>query len=201
MEIYVEVYNMCIKFSAKNLIVLFSVFVCMLMCNSAVFAMDFSQVTTDSKITKALKALERVHSFDVLNKVMYDNTSRRPVKIMFYSLATLSPKYAEAHALATGLDDGTAYILIDSRHRNASPEEIACLIAHEITHQLAVTTMEEEIRAWTNEAQQWIKFKSENPDLKTSGELTNRLNRLVAMYNDSTIAYDVRTNRHYAGLK
>ena len=193
---------MCIKFSAiKNLIVLLSAIICLFVCNSMAFAIDFTQVTEDAKITKALQALERVHSFDVLNKVMYNNTSKRPVKIMFYSLATLSPKYAEAHALATSLDDGTLYILIDSRHKKAAPEEIACLIAHEITHQLTVTTMEEEVQAWTNEVQQWIKFKTENPNLRTSGELTNRFERMVALYNNSAIAYNVHTNRHYAGLK
>lgn len=195
---------MCIKFSAiKNLIILCIIMLCFAVSNQVAFAMNFSEVSSDAKIVKALNALESVHSLDVLNKVMYNNASKKPIKIMFYTLATVSPEYANAHALATALDDGTLYILIDSRHKNAAPEEIACLIAHEVTHQQVKTssTMDEEIQAWTNEVQQWIKFKEYNPELKTSGELTRRFNKMVSLYHNSTLAYEVHSNSHYAKLK
>jgi len=173
------------------------------------YAQNYSKISTDSGIERALMRLEEVHSDTVLKSLMGDNSSHRPVKIMFYSLFLLSPQYEGAHALATSDNDGNMYILIDSKYQNEPPEAIASIIAHEITHQLPKTTMEEETLAWTNEALQWIKFKKLNPKLAQLDEnkyrLVKRLNYLERLYvngnnSNELIAEAVSNNRSYKML-
>lgn len=168
---------------------------------NSVNAADYSNVTDSAKITQALNLLEKTNSSETLNIVMGVNKSQKPVKIMFYSLETLSVQYAGVHALATSDDYGNVYILIDSRHQSAPAEAIACLIAHEATHQQAVTTMDEEIQAWTNEAEQWSKFKALNPSMNYQGELPERLNKIQALNATNKIAFEVKNNSYYSLLK
>lgn len=163
------------------------------------FATDYSAVTDDAKIEKAMNMLEIANGQKTINAIVNKN-----VKVMFFDLAEISVKYENAHAMATKDDSGRDYILINTKHRNAPAEAIACLLAHEATHQLAQTTMAEEIQAWTNEAEQWSNFKALNPSMNYKGELVDRLNRLETMYsnsNASTIAMAVKTNSNYANLK
>ena len=170
------------------------------------YAWNYSKISNDSQIEKALLKLEEIHSDNILKSLMGENPSQRPVKVMFYSLMLLSPQYADAHALATSDNDGNMYILIDSRYKNEPPEAIASIIAHEITHQLPKATIEEETLAWTNEAIQWIKFKKLNPKLAQFDEnqyrLVKRLNYLERLYvngnnSNELIAEAVSSNRSY----
>ena len=170
------------------------------------FATDFSKITDNAKIETALNLLEKTNSTATINMVMGQNNAKKPTKIMFFALGTISPSYANAHAMATSDDYGNPYILINEKHKNAPAEAIACLITHEITHQLKTTSMDEEIQAWTNEAVQWTKFKELNPSVSYSGELVDRLNRISDLYkkgNNSNfyIVYEVKRNLNYVSLK
>lgn len=185
----------------KRLVLVLIFFTTFALSLNSVNATDYSSVTDSLKITQALTLLEKTNSTKTLNAVMGANKSQKPVKIMFYSLMTLSPEYASVHALATSDDSGNVYILIDSRHQSAPTEAIACLIAHEITHQAAVTKMDEEVQAWTNEAEQWSKFKALNPSMNYQGELPERLNKLEALYSTNKIALEVQNNPFYSQLK
>lgn len=185
----------------KRLVLVIMFFTTFALSANPATASDYSSVTDSAKITQALNMLEKTNSTKTLNAVMGENKSQKPVKIMFYSLISLSPEYANVHALATSDDNGNVYILIDSRHQSAPTEAIACLIAHEVTHQAAVTTMDEEIQAWTNEAEQWSKFKALNPSMNYQGELPERLNKLEALYSTNKIAFEVKNNSFYSQLK
>lgn len=170
------------------------------------FAKSYSKISDDTEIQKALFVLEGNHADKTLALLNGQNSSHKPIKIMFYSLIMVSPKYADAYAIATADNDGNMYILIDTKYKDEPPEALASLIAHEATHQLAQTTLEEEIQAWTNETLQWIEFKKTTPSLAKLDEnkykLVRRLNYLEKLYvsgNNSSelIAETVIHNKSY----
>lgn len=170
------------------------------------YARNYSRISDDVRIEKALSLLEESHSDKTLNILMGENSSHKPIKIMFYSLIMLSPKYSDAYALATSDDDGNMYILIDSKYKDEPPEALASLIAHEATHQLSKTTIDEEIQAWTNETRQWIELKKTRPELSKYDEnkykLVRRLNYLEKLYvtsnnSNELIAEAVLSNTAY----
>ena len=173
------------------------------------YAQNYSKISDDIQIERAIIALNESHADKVINTLMGDNPSRHPVKIMFYNLCLLSPQYSDTHALATSDNDGTMYILIDSKYQNEPPEALASIIAHEITHQLPRATLDEEIQAWTNETRQWIEFKKNNPKLALLDEnkyrLVKRLNYLEKLYtagnnSNELIAEAVMNNKAYRTL-
>jgi len=153
------------------------------------YAVSYDCISDNPKIHKALNVLEKTKSYETLNTLNGDNFSKKPIKIMFYSLVCISPSYCDAYALATSDDSGNMYILIDYQYQNDPPEAIASLIAHEATHKLKKTTMEEEIQAWTNEVLQWVNTKKISPDLAKLNEnesrLVKRLNNLEKIYKAS----------------
>lgn len=149
-------------------------------------ARSYSDVTYSAKITSALQALEGSKSEWVLDQVLGQNLSGKPVKIMFKNLALISPDYRDLNALACKDAKGNLYILISPEHVNAPKEAIASLICHEIIHQDDLSSISEETRGWTNEAIQWIEFTSKNSALsQDSSSLANRLNKLSEMYREA----------------
>jgi len=173
-----------LRYSKKDLQVI--LFILLISFTNISYAQKYTDISSDSRIENALSVLEKTDSQKVLNTLMGSNSSHHPVKIIFYSLMLLDPKLADAHALSTSANDGTIYIVIDSKYQNEPREALASIIVHEATHQLSRTTMEEEIQAWTNEAVQWIKFKKMNPKLAHLDEnqyrLVKRLNYLESLY-------------------
>lgn len=170
------------------------------------FAKNYSKISDDVEIQKALFLLEENRAEKTLNLINGQNDSRKPIKIMFYSLILVSPKYSDAYAIATEDNDGNMYILIDSKYKDEPPEALASLITHEATHQLSQTTLEEEIQAWTNETLQWIEFKKTKPELAKLDEnkykLVRRLNYLEKLYvsgnnSNELIAETVINNKSY----
>jgi len=152
----------------------------------ALFVLSFNQVqaanlnkyTDDSKIAQALSVLEKSGSNEVFNRLDKSST-----KVAFYDLSLISFSYAKHYAVASTDDNGNNYILINEKYRSSAPEAVACLIAHESVHQLPQATLDEEVLATTTEAQTWIKLK--NSTVKND-DLTNRLNNLETMYEEST---------------
>jgi hypothetical protein len=80
---------------------------------------------------------------------------------------------------------GNRYILINTKYMNASPEEIACIIAHESFHKLKVATTDEETLATEKEAKYWALLKKAGKVYENS-PLLARLNNLVELDNHST---------------
>lgn len=151
------------------------------MCTTQVFASVYSDsFSTDAKIRSALELLEYADADEV-----FDNLSENSVKIVFYDLSQISYDYASHFAINTIDSFGNRYILINSKYKNASIEEIACLIAHESCHVEAVATLEEEIYATETEAYYWYLLKDENKEYQTSA-LLDRLDSLVALQDAST---------------
>jgi hypothetical protein len=146
---------------------------------------NYYSVSQDTKILNSLKVFERTGNEEALNIIRRKDNN---LKIIFYDLGLLSFDYASHYAVATSDGQGTDYILINSRFDDEPDEAIASIIAHELTHQLSQTTMEEEIRAWTNETKQWIYCKKNNPKLAALDEkkypMVRRLNYLETLYRE-----------------
>jgi hypothetical protein len=189
-------------------LVLGIVFAFLMLLPCKAFAMDdYSAITQDSKIQQVLDLMKH-HSDgtrETLNTLMGDNLSKRPVKVMFYDLSLLNSAYANYDALTCKHKSGTLYIFINSIHKNASIEAIACLLSHEALHQDDNSSYQEEIAAWTKEATTWSSFKTCEMHLDSSDALVKRLNAIEKMYVSSNyhsteISREVHGNAGYSGL-
>jgi len=170
------------------------------------FCQNYYNVSQDTKILSSLRVFERTGNEEALNLIKKKDDN---LKIIFYDLGLLSYNYASYYALATSDGQGTDYILINSKYENEPEDAIASIIIHELTHQLQRTTMDEEIKAWTNEARQWIECKKINPELVSLDEkkypMVRRLNYLEKLYKEANyssrlIAEVVENNTAYNKL-
>ncbi len=188
----------------KNLVV----FLCVLVFSSfsnSVLAADYTANTKQPVLTEALNRLEAMNNRKVLNVIQGQNSTNKPIKIMFRDLAALG--YGTCEAVTAKTADGRLVILISSNYKTAPVEAVACLIAHESVHHENTKTYEEEVRAWTTEVQTWVAFTQANPSLKANdSKLVKRLNYLSKLYvkdgnQMTTIANIIANNPAYSSLK
>ena len=119
-------------------------------------AIDYSKISKNVKITSALNALEGINRRDVISILNGNNATRRPIRVMFRDLSIFG--FDDSEAITARTKSGGLVIYINQEHRGASPECIACLIAHEAQHHTFTNTKAEELRAWISETQAWTEF-------------------------------------------
>lgn len=164
----------------SKIVVLFSALILMSVSNVA-FAADYTANTKQPVLTAALNRLEAMNNTKVLNVIRGQNSTNKPIKIMFRNLEVMG--YGTCEAVTAKTADGGLVILISANYKTAPVEAIACLIAHESVHHENTKTYEEEVRAWNTEVQTWMAFTSQNPSLKVSdSKLVKRLNYLSKLY-------------------
>ena len=121
---------------------------------------------------------------------------------MFRDLAVYG--YQDCEALTVKTKNNGLVIYISNEHRGASPECIACLIAHESQHHTFTNTKAEEVRAWISESQAWNEFTKRNKELAISSEpLAKRENyiaKIRAKGGVQGVQKLIATNPVYAGL-
>ncbi len=188
----------------SKIVVLFSALVLMSVSNT-VLAADFTVNTKQPVLTAALERLEAANNRKVLDVIQGQNSTGKPIKIMFRDMAAMG--YGTCEAVTAKSTDGRLVILISSNYKTAPVEAIACLIAHESVHHENTKTYEEEVRAWTTEVQTWISFTNVNPSLKVNdSKLVKRLNYLSKLYTkdgnqNTSIASLIANQPAYASLK
>lgn len=191
------------KFMSK-MVVLFSALILLSVSNTALAA-DYTVNTKQPVLTEALNRLEAMNNTKVLNVIQGQNSTNKPIKIMFRNLAALG--YGTCEAVTAKTTDGRLVILISSNYKTAPVEAIACLIAHESVHHENTKTYEEEVRAWNTEVKTWVAFTSVNPSLKQNdSKLVKRLNYLSKLYTRdgnqmTSIANLIANNPAYSTLK
>lgn len=164
----------------SGVLALFSALILMCFSNVAI-ASDYSVNTKQPVLTAALEKLEAMNNRKVLNVIQGQNSTNRPIKILFRNLEVMG--YGTCEAVTAKSADGGLVILISANYKTAPVEAIACLIAHESVHHENTKTYEEEVRAWTTEVQTWVSFTASNPSLKTAdSKLVKRLNYLSKLY-------------------
>jgi len=156
----------------KGFIIALAMFV---LCSMPACAAYMDSFTSDAHIKSALVLLQEAGAQEV-----FENLEENSVKIVFYDLTQISFKYMNHFAINSVDTFGNRYIMINTKFKNASPEEIACLIAHESFHKLKVATFEEETLATSKEAYYWGILKKENKQYAPS-ELLTRLDRLAEL--------------------
>ena len=191
------------KFMSKVL-VLFSALILFGFSNVAVAA-DFSANTKQPVLVSALNKLEAMNKTQVINVIKGNNSTGKPIKLMFRNMAAMG--YGTCEAVTAKSADGRLVIIISADYKTAPIEAVACLIAHESVHHENTKTYEEEVRAWTTEVQTWNSFTSVNPSLKqNSSKLVKRLNYLAKLYakdgnQNTSIANLIANQPAYASLK
>lgn len=177
------------------------------------YSKKYKHVTKDGVVMQAMELMSSVniskYSYEAL---MGNNLTERPFKIEFKDLYEINPEYASFDALGWQKPDKlnktkeTLYIYINEKHRNAPPEAIAALLAHEAIHQDKFASLNEETYAWTLEAATWIKMTEKNPDaLNSASSLVERENMLKKLfekgdYTNKYIKKAVYTNPGYRRL-
>lgn len=188
----------------NKVVVLLSALILMTV-NNVAMAADYSVNTKQAVLTAALNKLEAMNNRKVLNVIAGQNSTNKPIKIMFRDLAALG--YGTCEAVTAKTADGRLVILISSNYKTAPVEAVACLIAHESVHHENTKTYEEEVKAWTTEVQTWVAFTNVNPSLKASdSKLVKRLNYLAKLYTKdgnqmTTISTIIANNPAYSSLK
>ena len=173
----------------------------------------YKHVTKDGVIMQAMELMNTVNiSKYSYNALMGNNLTQRPFKIEFKNLIEINPEYASFDALGWQKPDKlnktkeTLYIYINENHRNAPPEAIAALLAHEAIHQDKFASLNEETYAWTLEAATWIKLIEKNPEVANyASSLVERENMLKKLfekgdYTNKYIKKAVYTNPGYKRL-
>lgn len=183
-------------------IIIFGVFFCLFSSMQNVFALDYSKISTNTKIVNALNALDTIKRRDVIAILYGRNATKQPIRVMFRNLTMYGAQDCEA--ITTKTKSNGLVIYINSEHKNASAECIACLIAHEAQHHTLTNTKTEELRAWISEAQAWNEFVKRNKALASSSEpLAKRENYIAKIKsNTGTIGIQklIANNPVYANL-
>ena len=166
------------------------------------FATDYSKITTNAKLTNALIALEGIGRKDVIAILNGYNATKKPIRIMFRDFKMYGN--GDCEALTVRTKSGGLVIYINSEHKSASPECIACLLAHESQHHTFTNSKVEELRAWVSETQAWNEFLKRNKNLAYATEPLAKREMYIAKLKDKKGVQGIRnliaTNPVYAGL-
>lgn len=186
----------------KRLILVLYIIVSLFVGVQSSFALDYSKISTNAKIVSALNALDGIHRRDVIAILYGHNATKKPIRIMFRDLAVMG--YKDCEALTVPTKSGGLVIYINSEHKGASAECIACLIAHESQHHTFTNSRQEELRAWISETQAWNELTKRNKSLMTASEpLAKRENYIAKVRNKAGIMgiqKIIASNPVYSGL-
>lgn len=153
------------------------------------YAWNVRSFSRDEDIISALKLLNRIGADEV-----FENLQENSVKIIFYDLSLIKYSYANHYAVNSIDNWGDRYILINSKFRKATTEELACLIAHESFHKGQRATMAEETLATQKEAYYWSILKVPGK-MYSQTSLAQRLDRLANLYSESTTSNNLIEKR------
>ncbi len=166
------------------------------------FALDYSSISTNPKITAALDVLNNINRRDVIAILYGKNATKKPIRVMFRDLAVYG--YQDCEALTIPTNNKGLVIYISNEHKNASPECIACLLAHESQHHTFTNSKAEELKAWVSEAQAWNEVTKRNKTFLDSKEplalRENYIAKLRAKSGIQGIQQIIAANPVYADL-
>lgn len=155
--------------------------------------------TRDAEIVRAFRLLENSQGASSLHHIV-----NKPVRVIFKDMATLGKNLRNYDALSWMSFNGEQMIFINQKHKNAPPEALAALIAHEALHDDAQNSLQEEVASWAFEATVWKELSSHNVTLKQIPPglfpLLDRERRIETEAQRGTLDGFVRKNAGYQGL-
>ncbi len=186
----------------KRIILAIIVLVSLILNIQTTFALDYSRISTNTKIVAALNCLNTINRRDVIAILYGHNSTKKPIRVMFRDLAVYG--CSDCEALTVKTKNNGLVIYINSEHKGATPECIACLIAHESQHHTFTNSRQEELRAWISETQAWNEFVKRNKALASLNEpLAKRENyiaKIKAKNGVMGVQKIIASNPVYAGL-
>jgi len=165
----------------------------------------YKKVTEDANLIKALEILDNTSGKYSKEAILGKNLTGRPIQIEFLNLASINPRYMNFDALGWKKKKNL-FIYINEKHKDAPPEALSAILAHEAIHQDEHNSLNEETYAWTLEAAVWTQLSDDNPELeKISHPLVERENVIKKLFvrGDYTSKYIhkfVVTNKGYKNL-
>ncbi len=157
------------------------------------------RATRDHAILNAFDMMQGTSAEGALDIVV-----KRKTRVFFKDLGEINKRVRDYDALSWISPKGEWVIFINEKHKNAPPEALVAVIAHEAIHNDPHNSMHEEIVAWHQEARVWLELKRANPRLASIPEgeiaLVDRLNRLAREYEKGTLEALVRANKGYRDL-
>lgn len=165
----------------------------------------YAKVSDNASIIQALEMLQNTTGKYSQEAILGKNLTGRPVKVEFTNLAAINPIYMNFDALGWKKKKDL-YIYINEKHKDAPPEALCALLAHEAIHQDESNSINEETYAWTLEAAVWTQLTEDNPKLEEiSHPLVERENVIKKLfirgnYTSKYIHKFVITNKGYQNL-
>lgn len=165
----------------------------------------YKQVTEEDNVIRAVELLVNTTGKYSHDAILGKNLTNRPMKIEFMNLATINPLYTNFDALGWKKKKNL-YIYINEKHKDAPPEALCAILAHEALHQDESNSINEETYAWTLEAAVWTQLTDDNPELeKISHPLVERENVIKQLfvrgnYTSKYIHNFVISNKGYQNL-
>jgi hypothetical protein len=159
----------------------------------------FLRCTRDEAIMNAFNMMQDGHAESSLIMIV-----NKPVRVIFKDMKTIHKGLKNYDALSWISNQGEQVIFVNEKHRNAPPEALAAMLAHEAMHNDEYNSLSEEVAGWTREAQVWMEMKAKNPALKDIAAgaypLVDRENRIEQEARHHTLESFVRNNAGYRGL-
>lgn len=167
---------------------------------------QYSEITKDSQIIEVLEIMKNSPAKFAYEKILGNNQSKKPIKLIFKDLSTLNPQYKNYDAL--GWKRGRQlYIYINPKNTKASKEALCALIAGRALHDDEIDSINEEVECMMIEAMTWDYFIDKNPALeKEQSNLVEKRENIIRKYfiqgnkTDKYIRRIVKNNPSYQGL-
>lgn len=166
---------------------------------------EYRGITDEKNLIYAIEFMDDTIAEYSKKAIWGENMSYYPIKIQFKDLSKINEKYATFDAL--GWKKGNRlYIFVNEKHKDAPPEALCALLAHEALHQDELNSLNEETYAWTFEAAVWEQLTEANADLENIDHpLIKRENTLKKLFergdfSNKYIKKAVFTNPGYKNL-
>lgn len=159
----------------------------------------FLRCTRDDAIMQAFQLMQGSQGEPSLRRIV-----TKPMRVLFKDMKTLHKRLKNYDALSWISSYGEQVIFINEKHRDAPPEALAAMIAHEAMHDDEFNSLSEETASWRHEAEVWIEMKSRNPELADippgTHPLVDRLNDIETHHRNGTLEAFVHELPGYQGL-
>lgn len=159
----------------------------------------FLRCTRDNAIMEAFYLMKEGQGERSLSHIV-----NKPVRVIFKDMGKINKSLKNYDALSWISTKGEQVIFINEKHREAPPEALAALIAHEALHDDPMNSLTEEVESWRFEATVWMELKARNSALadmpKGISPLVDRENRIEKEVRAGTLEQFVRSSPGYAGL-
>ena len=159
----------------------------------------YLRCTRDDTIMKAFTLMGSGRGETSLDRIV-----NKPMRVIFKDLKTMHKALKNYDALSWISNQGEEVIFINEKHRNAPPEALAALIAHEAMHDDEYNSLSEEVHSWKHEAVVWMELKAKNPSLAKiqpgADALVDRENRIESEFLKGHLEQFVRTSPGYQQL-